>query len=104
MSEMSFGFKATFVCLLKQEPERGIMFIGNYSIKYGILDSRLEFTHYRGRSQTECVHYLQTVNRRLEIANTVTLLKVHHFLTYQLEVLKMTLFLEFVLGGDIGLT
>ena len=93
MVNISFGFQTSFAGLINHELESRVMLIGYDSVQDGILYGSLELSHHCCRLKPECAHYLQTVNRRLEIANTVTLLKVHHFLAYQLEILKMALFL-----------
>ena len=104
MVNISFGFQTSFAGLINNELESRVMLIGYDSVQDGILYGGLELSHHCCGLKPECTHYLQTVNRGLEITYAVTLLQVHHLAAYQLEVLQMTLFFLLVLGGDIGLT
>ena len=80
------------------------MLIWNHSVQDCVLYRGLEFTHNGSGLKSKDTHYFQSVNRWLEVTDTVLLLQVNHLLAYQFEVLQMTFLLLLVLGGYICLT
>ena len=80
------------------------MFVGDDTIEDGIFYSGLKNTDFAARRQMEIFHNFFTANGRLEIADAVTLLQIHKFLTHELEVIEKALLTLLVLAGDVSLT
>ena len=77
------------------------VFIGNDAVENRILDRSLQLTHDRAGFKMKNLHDLIAFDRRLEITNPVSLLQLHHLLSYQLIVPMESGFFLLVTTRDI---
>ena len=78
------------------------MLVGNMPIKDSIFQGAFECTYFPAWRKIVYAHDFFTVDRRLEITNTVFFLYVMKFLTYKAEIIQKITFPYFVLACDVS--
>ncbi len=79
------------------------MVVVDHAVKHRVFDGALDLAYHRAARNTEGLHDLGTVDRRLEVADVVTLVEVYHLAAHKREIVENPAHFFLILGGDVGL-
>ena len=82
--------KSHALAQFEHEDARGVMLVGDHSVKNSLFYGRFDLADGLRRRQPERIHYFLAVNGRLEVAQMVALVDILHLADDCVEVAQMS--------------